>query len=79
MMLSRPLTLVKPHRSPPSLNLHPPVTDLYKYLAPANWAGKHLRGETVGGSLKRHAKKDGGVGGTVRKGALLSRRRKVSQ
>lgn len=45
-MLSPPLTPVKPHRSPPSVNLHPPVTDLYKYLAPANWAGKHLRGKT---------------------------------
>lgn len=52
-MLSPPLTPVHPHPSPPAVNLHAPVTDLYKYLAPANRAGKHLRWKTVGGFEKK--------------------------
>lgn len=40
-----------PHPSPSAINLHAPVRDLYKYLAPANRAGKHLRGKTVGGQV----------------------------
>lgn len=68
-MLSPPLTPVHPHPSPPAVNLHAPVTDLYKYLATSNRAGKRLRGKTVGGCLKRDAKtggREGGVGGTIR-------------
>lgn len=67
-MISPPLTSVHPH---PTVNLDALVTDLWEYLAPANRAGKYLRGKSVG--------EEGGVGGTIRKRAAVRQSLKVSQ